>query len=161
MDATPLQPFVMIIRHYNMRRIMFVALLTFVGATHGYAQNARLKDKTSGSLTAGSINVFYKALFKAFKVAYLHRGTIDWKTVEAETYEHLRQYNSFDSSLTEITNLFDRINATHCLVYRADSKFTVTRKIIPKERYSTQWKEKYNSKPSFEVKLLGGSTATF
>jgi len=81
---------------------------------------------------------------------------VNWKTVEAETYTNLKRYNTFKASLKEITNLFDQINATHCLVYRGNDKYTGTKKAISKELYSAQWKKKYDSKPSFEVKVLDG-----
>lgn len=138
-----------------MKNIAFVLLL-FLSYTTGFAHTIAIKNDKSGITPADSIDVFYKALFKAFKVGYLHRKTVDWKTVEAETYTKLKSYDSFKASLAEITNLFDKLNATHCLVYRGDDKYTVTRKVISKDLYSAQWKSKYDSKPSFEVKVLDG-----
>lgn len=136
-----------------MKNFAFVCLL-FLIYTTGLAQTILVKDNKSGITPADSIDVFYKALFKAFKVGYVHRKIVDWKTVEADTYKNLKSYGSFKASLAEITNLFDTINASHCLVYRGDDKYTVTRKVISKDLYSAQWKKKYDAKPSFEVKVL-------
>jgi len=134
---------------------LILLALTF---TIGFAQsNVERKQTSEAENTAqDSINVFYKDLFKAFKIGYLHRKSVDWKTVEAETYRNLKNYSNFKASLTEITILFDKIEATHCLVYRSNEKYTVTRKVISKDRYSTEWRKKYDSKPAFETKLIDG-----
>ena len=138
-----------------MKNALFVCLLMLTFNTC-FAHIITTKNDLPDSTSKDSIDVFYKALFKALKVGYLHRKMVDWKRVEAETYTNLKHYNSFKASLKEITNLFDQINASHCLVYRGNDKYTGTKKTIPKDLYSAQWKNKYDSKPSFEVKVLDG-----
>ena len=133
--------------------ITFLLILTY---TSGIAQTDLNKMGKSRTELADSINVFYKALFKSLKVGYLHRKSIDWKPLEDETYRNLQSYNDFNNSLKQITNLFDKIEATHCIVYRGDDRYTVTRKVISNDLYSAQWKSKYDSKPSFEVKVIDG-----
>lgn len=135
-------------------RVTIITLLLLLTYISGIAQTDTNKISKSRIEVADSIGVFYKALFKTLKFGYLDRKKIDWKSVESDTYKNLKSYNNFQGSLKEITNLFDKINATHCLVYRGDDKYTVTRKVKSKDSYSAQWKSKYDSKPSFEVKVL-------
>jgi carboxyl-terminal processing protease len=138
-----------------MRTKTFTFLL-LLNCPFGFAQTDFTKANKSSTEVADSINVFYKALFKSLKVGYLHRRSVDWKSVEDETYTNLQSYNTFNTSLKEITHLFDKIEATHCMVYRGNDKYTVTRKVISKDHYSTQWKSKYDSKPQFELKVIDG-----
>lgn len=137
-------------------KIILSTILLVITTISCIGQTSVANDKKQSVGTADSIAVFYKGLFKALKVGYLDRKSVDWKIVEGQTFQNLKSYHSFKASLKEITYLFDNINATHCLVYRGDEKYTVTRKVIPKDRYSTQWKSKYDSKPTFEVKVLNG-----
>jgi len=137
-------------------RASAIAFLLFLIYTAGFAQTNHNEIDKSVSLTADSINVFYKALFKTLKAGYIDRKSVDWETVEDQTFLNLRPYTNFKSSLKEITNLFDKINANHCQVYMGEEKYTVTRKAIAKDLYSAQWKNKYDSKPAFEVKVLDG-----
>lgn len=135
-------------------RVSIILLFLVFTYISGIAQTVTKKNQNSISQAADSIGVFYKALFKALKVGYLDRKKVDWKSVESETYKSLESYNTFNGSLKEITNIFDKINATHCLVYRGNDRYTATRKPISKDSYSVEWKRKYDSKPSFEVKVL-------
>ncbi|RNL54099.1 S41 family peptidase [Pedobacter jejuensis] len=101
-----------------------------------------------------SIKIFYDNLFSTLKSGYLHKQTINWKLIESQTEQDLRQYNTFQSSLLEIKKLFDKIGATHCNVYYKQNKYSATVKNILKEDYSEQWKKKYDTKPAFEVKVI-------
>jgi len=139
---------------FNHMRNKILTFLLVLGCNLGFAQTN--KDNESRIGAADSINVFYKALFKSLKADYLHRKSIDWKSLEDETYRNIQSYNNFKTSLNEIRNLFDKIKATHCIVYNGDDKYTVTRKVISKDLYSSQWKSKYDSKPRFEVKVIDG-----
>ncbi|KQC01721.1 S41 family peptidase [Pedobacter sp. Hv1] len=103
-----------------------------------------------------SIKVFYDQLFSALKIGYLHKQTVNWKLVEAETKQRLAAYRNFKNSLDEIKPLFDKIGATHCTVFDQQNRYTSTAKIISKEDYSTQWQKKYDTKPGFEAKVLNG-----
>jgi len=131
----------------------FLLLLSW---TVSFAQTDLTKINKPGIKAADSINVFYKALFKSLKAGYLQRKSIDWKSIEDETYRNVQSYDNFNTSLKEITNLFDKIEATHCMVLRGNDKYTVTRKVMSKQLYSAQWKSKYDSKPPFEVKVIDG-----
>ncbi len=106
--------------------------------------------------TQDSIKVFYDELFSALKIGYLHKKAVNWPLVESETKQNLAQYRSFKNSLDEIKPLFNKIKATHCLVYYKQDKYSATRKTISKDDYSEQWKKKYDTKPGFEVKMLNG-----
>lgn len=101
-----------------------------------------------------SIKVFYAELFSALKKNYLHRNTVNWQVAESETIQSLKQYATFENSLSEVKILFDKIGATHCNIYYKENKYAATGKKIPEEDYSKQWKNKYNSKPVFEIKVL-------
>lgn len=103
-----------------------------------------------------SIKIFYDGLFSALKNGYLHRKAVDWKVVEYETKQNLTQYNSFKTSLNEIKILFDKIGATHCIVYDQGKKYSATGKAISKAEYTEQWRKKYAAKPAFEAKVLDG-----
>lgn len=101
-----------------------------------------------------SISVFYKELFSALKTGYIDKKTIDWSAVESETWQTVKQFNSFENSLNEIKPLFDKIAANHCIVFYNQKKYTATTKKIPNESYSEQWLKKYGTKPNFEAKVL-------
>ncbi|GAA5099024.1 hypothetical protein GCM10023210_35880 [Chryseobacterium ginsengisoli] len=126
-----------------------LALFFILGlSVHFNAQKA----KTSQD----SINVFYDQLFSNLKKAYLHRKSVEWKSVESETKENLKNYSNFKNSLNEIKVLFEKIGATHCTVYKDQNRYSVTTKIPPKESFSEQWKKKFDTKPGFEVKVIDG-----
>jgi len=135
-------------------RIAIIILFLVFTYISGIAQTVTKKNSNSLIEATDSIGIFYKALFKTLKAGYLDRKKVDWKSLENDTYKSLESYNTFESSLKEITNVFDKINATHCLVYRGNNRYTATRKPISKDSYSVEWKKKYDSKPSFEVKVL-------
>ncbi|WP_443947000.1 S41 family peptidase [Pedobacter sp. AW1-32] len=135
-------------------RVSIITLLIVFTYISSIGQSDAKTNRKFPIKAADSIGIFYKAFFKTLKVGYLNRKKIDWKSVEADAYKSLESYDNFKASLKEITNIFDKINATHCLVYRGDDKYTSTRKKISKDLYSAEWKNKYDSKPSFEVKVL-------
>ncbi|MFN0257303.1 S41 family peptidase [Pedobacter ureilyticus] len=134
------------------------ALLFFTGIISGFCQTDLIKSDRSDKI-ADSTNVFYKELFKALKRGYLHRNSVDWKTIERDTYLKLGSYHSFRASLQEVTNVLDRIEANHCQVYHNGVKYTTTRKASSKQPYSDEWKSKYDTGPALEVKLLAGKYA--
>ncbi|MFC4212587.1 S41 family peptidase [Pedobacter lithocola] len=101
-----------------------------------------------------SIKIFYDKLFSTLKSGYIHKENINWKLIESQTEQDLKQYNTFQNSLLEIKKLFDKIGATHCNVYYKQNKYSATGKTISKEDYSEQWKKKYDTKPAFEVKVI-------
>ncbi|QIL41073.1 peptidase S41 protein [Pedobacter sp. HDW13] len=123
--------------------LLLICLLTF---------NVNAQKTT----TQDSIKVFYDELFSALKIGYLHKKAVNWPIVESETKQNLAQYSNFKNSLNETKPLFDKIKATHCLVYHKQDKYSATRKIISKDNYSAQWKKKYDTKPVFEAKVIDG-----
>ncbi|RYD52123.1 MAG: peptidase S41 protein [Sphingobacteriales bacterium] len=42
------------------------------------------------------------------------------------------------------------------IVFKGDHRYSLAAEIPPKERFSSQWKKKYDSKPGFEVRLIDG-----
>jgi len=103
-----------------------------------------------------SIAVFYNELFATLKKGYLHRKTVKWKEIEPQVKNRLVKYDNFQKSLNEIKLLFDQIGATHCQVFVNQVKYAGTGKRITQDEYSEQLRNKYQSKPSFEVKVLDG-----
>ena len=106
------------------------------------------------SSSKDSIKVFYDELFSVLQKGYLHKNSVDWKSVEAETKKNLTQYGNFKQSLSEIKPLFDKIGANHCGIYFQNSKYAGTGKVIPKDAYSDQFRTKFASKPAFEARML-------
>lgn len=102
-----------------------------------------------------SIKVFYDKLQAMLKSDYVYRKEVDWKTVGIETDENLRKYSDFKSSLKETETLFGKIKATHCKIIYNNKVYGVTVKAST-DHLSEQWKEKYATKPGFEVKVLDG-----
>ena len=101
-----------------------------------------------------SIKVFYDKLSSTLKKGYLHKNSVNWVEVEAETKQNLTQYSNFKNSLSELKPLFDKIGANHCIVFYQNTKYSGTGKTIPKDAYSEEWKKKYATKPTFEVKMI-------
>jgi C-terminal processing protease CtpA/Prc len=110
------------------------------------------KAKTSND----SIDIFYNQLFSNLKKVYLHRKSVDWKSVESETAQNLKNYGNFKNSLSEIKVLFGKIGATHCTVYKEQSRYSMVSEIRSKENFSEQWKRKFDAKPGFEIKIIDG-----
>lgn len=106
-----------------------------------------------------SIKFFYDELFSVLKKAYLHKNSVDWKSVEAETKQNLPQYVSFKKSLSEIKPLFDKINANHCSLFYQNTKYAGTGKVIPKDATGEEWRKKFAAKPVFETKMLNSKYA--
>lgn len=106
-----------------------------------------------------SIKLFYDELFSVLKKGYLHKNSVDWKSVEAETNQNLAQYGSFKKSLSEIKPLFDMIGANHCGIYYQNTKYAGTGKVIPKDAVSEEWRKKYATKPTFEARMLNNQYA--
>ncbi|MDN5478223.1 MAG: S41 family peptidase [Chryseobacterium sp.] len=102
-----------------------------------------------------SIKVFYDKLLPLLKSDYVYKKEVDWKTVSSETNQNLKKYNDFKSSLKETEVLFGKIKTTHCKVIYKDKVYGVTLKAST-ENLSQQWKDKYATKPGFEVKVLDG-----
>jgi len=103
--------------------------------------------------TQDSIKTFYKQLFLNLESSYLHKDEIDWKTVKSETESNLINYSSFESSLSEIKPLFDRIGADHCGVYYKNKHYSGTTRSMA-NLVNEEWKTKYASKPDYEVKTI-------
>ncbi len=101
-----------------------------------------------------SIKLFYNELFSVLKKSYLHRKSIDWKSVESETKDQFKSYENFEKSLAEIRPFFDRINADHCTIFYQNKRFAGTGKTITKDQFSEQWKSKFDTKPAFEAKMV-------
>lgn len=124
-----------------------ITLLSILSLT--LSLNAQ-KQKTSQD----SIKVFYNELFSVLEKSYLHRKSIDWKTVESETKDKLKSYDNFERSLTEIKPFFDKINANHCTIFYQNKRFAGSGKTITKDQFSEQWKNKFDSKPAFEARMI-------
>lgn len=138
-----------------MKKYLALSMLIFTYlSTLANSNQSPGKRKLTATSSRDSITLFYGELFKALKTGYLHRNSVNWKKIEKETYQKLSTYNNFKSSLIEITQLFDKIDATHCLIYRDNQRYTAIKEKLPKERYSVEVKKKYDSKPAFEAKVL-------
>ncbi|MCX2473430.1 S41 family peptidase [Pedobacter sp. MC2016-05] len=120
-----------------------------------FVLSASLNLKAQKKTSQDSIAILYKEIFSALKKKYLHKGTVNWSAVEAETNKKLTSYSDFNQSLNELPLLFKQIGATHCNVYYQKQKYAAKGKIVSKDAYSEQWKKKYDSKPAFEVKVIG------
>ncbi|WP_326981701.1 S41 family peptidase [Chryseobacterium sp. MYb264] len=103
-----------------------------------------------------SIQIFYRQLFSDLKKSYVDRKSVDWKLVESETNEHLKEYDHFMSSLEEIKVLFGKINATHCIIMKGENRYALKSDIPSKDKMSEQFISKFNTKPGFEVKVIDG-----
>ena len=106
-----------------------------------------------------SIQVFYDELFSVLQKGFLHKNSVNWKSVETETKHNLTQYGNFKKSLNEIKPLFDKIGANHCGIYFQNNKYAGTGKVIPKDAYSDQFRTKYATKPAFEARMLNNQYA--
>ncbi|WP_316850522.1 hypothetical protein [Pedobacter agri] len=128
------------IREQLFMRFSIITILQVLIYISSIAQTDIKKNSRSSIEAADSIGIFYKALFKTLKVGYLDRKKVDWKSLEVETYKNLQSYKTFESSLKEITIIFDKISAKHCLVYKGNDRYTATSRVISKDLYSAEWK---------------------
>lgn len=123
--------------------ILFVLTLSF------HTLNAQ-KIKSSQD----SIRVFYDELFSVMKKGYLYKDKVNWSEIEPKVRVNLSQYTDFNSSLKEVTSIFDFAKANHSAIYYKNSKFNGTPDGPTKKDFSEQWLKKYSTKPQFEVTVL-------
>ncbi|OPC59025.1 S41 family peptidase [Elizabethkingia bruuniana] len=123
----------------------FILILLLNLCVQFYAQN-KLSSKDS-------IDTFYNQLFKNLKTSYLYKNDVNWKGVITETNQNLSKYDNFNSSLSEIEPLFNKIGATHCNIYYKDKVYSSSIKSI-NEKLSDEWEKAYTSKPSFKTKVI-------
>ncbi|MDQ7918063.1 S41 family peptidase [Mesonia sp. MT50] len=106
------------------------------------------------STSQDSIGVFYDKLFSVMKKEYLYKEEVNWKEIEPKIRENLTPYSDFQSSLQEITTLFDFAKADHSAVYYKDDRFSGTPDGPTEKDFSDQWLKKFATQPVFEVKVL-------
>lgn len=126
-------------------------IVLFFSVTFSLSLNAQKKNTAQDS-----IKIFYDVLFKNLKKQFIFKKTVDWKTVQSETKQHLSKYTNFQNSLDETKVLFDRIGAVHGHVYYKDKEYSSSVKTPVKADFSDQWIKKYATKPSFETKIIDG-----
>lgn len=101
-----------------------------------------------------SIRIFYDTIFSVMKKEYLYKDKVNWVEIESQVKQNLLQYKDFKNSLKEITTIFDKAKANHCLVYYNDLEFSATYDGPTEKDFSEQWIKKYITNPTFEVKIL-------
>jgi len=104
--------------------------------------------------TNDSISIFYNELVSTMKAEYFFKDKVNWVTIENELNERLKGFKNFKNSLSEITFLFDQLNASHCAVHFEENTFRGSNKGPSASDFSAQWLKKYESNPEFEVKIL-------
>ncbi|WP_294250717.1 S41 family peptidase [uncultured Chryseobacterium sp.] len=127
---------------------LFILLLIFGLPSRIGAQKAKN--------SRDSIALFYGELFSVMRKSYLHKNEVDWNSVEAETMRNIEKSENFKASLNEIQVLFSKIKATHCTIFKGDKRYALPADVPAREKISLQWKEKYDARPGFEVKLMDG-----
>lgn len=139
---------------YKVIFYLVVSLLTL----NTYAQTSTTRTNTKGLNTSkDSIYFFYDKLFDAMKNGYAYKDSVDWKEIELQIHENLKQHQNFQSSLKEVTTLFDFAKADHCKLEYNNASFAGNFPGPSKKDFSEQWVKKYDTKPSFEVKVLSDS----
>lgn len=101
-----------------------------------------------------SIGIFYDQLVSTMKAEYFFKDKINWITTEIELKEKLKDFKNFKNSLSEITFLFDQLNASHCAVHFEENTFRGSDSGPSASDFSKQWLKKYETKPKFEVRVL-------
>lgn len=101
-----------------------------------------------------SIDVFYNKLFSDMKNGYIFKDKVDWLEIEPKVRQHLGQYSDFQSSLKEVTDLFDFAKANHCRIFYNHAEFSGTNHGPTTKDFSEQWVKKFTTKPGFEAKVL-------
>lgn len=125
-----------------------ISLLTF----NTYAQKSF--DNKKLNTTQDSIHFFFNKLIDIMKSGYVYKENVDWETIEPQIHENLKQYATFQSSLKEVTTLFDFAKADHCKLEYNNTSFVGNFLGPSLKDFSEQWVKKYTAKPSFEVKVL-------
>ena len=117
----------------------------------GFALDINAQSVTTSQ---DSIRVFYDTLFSVMKTEYLYKETINWSELEPKIRKNLIQYQDFQSSLKEITTIFDISKATHCTLFYNEKNFSASYDGPSEKDFSKQWIKKYSTNPTFEVKIL-------
>lgn len=100
---------------YNDMKVRIFALILSLGVISGFSRAAPLTTGQSVSKIPDSVNVFYGELFKALKRGYLHRKSLDWKTIERETYIKLFVANQKDVFLSKNLNRLKALSSFYFL----------------------------------------------
>ena len=108
------------------------------------------KAKTSQD----SIHVFYDKLFSVMENGYLYKDKVDWSKIQAEVNQNLAKYNNFQTSLKEVSTIFDFAKADHSRVYYKDASYAGNFSGPKAKDFSAQWQKKFATNPQFEVKVL-------
>ena len=129
-----------------MKRILIITVV--LGLTYN---SSAQKLKTSRD----SIDVFYNKLFSVMEKGYLYKDSINWSEIESNVRQKLNQYSDFQSSLLEVTGLFDFAKANHCIIFYNNTEFSGTNHGPTAKDFSGEWVKKFTTKPIFETKVLG------
>lgn len=108
------------------------------------------KAKTSQD----SIHIFYDKLFSVMESGYLYKNKVDWSKIKSEVNQNIREHNDFQTSLKEVSTIFDFAKADHSRVYFNNSSYAGNFSGPKAKDFSAEWQKKFASNPKFEVKVL-------
>lgn len=104
---------------------------------------------------ADSITIFYDSLFHELETKYLHRHDVNWDSLQPEILRIALTHTSFETSLTEVTPLFDAIGGDHLNLFSPEGWYKSTLKPqLSQEDFSRELLEKYAQGAELEGKVL-------
>ena len=126
------------------KTLSILCILTFTSTL-----NAQ-KAKTSQD----SIHIFYDKVFSVMENGYLNKDKVDWPKIKSEVNQNLSRYEDFQTSLKEVSTIFNFAKADHSRVYYNNSSFAGDFSGPKAKDFSAQWQKKFATNPQFEVKVL-------
>lgn len=126
------------------KTLSILCILTFTSTL-----NAQ-KAKTSQD----SIHIFYEKVFSVMETGYLNKDKVDWPKIKSEVNQNLSKYQDFQTSLKEVSTIFNFAKADHSRVYYNNSSFAGDFPGPKAKDFSAQWQKKFATNPQFEVKVL-------
>lgn len=122
--------------------------LAFLLALSGSSQGQNMT-------TQDSIRVFYDSLFVTLETQFIYRDSIDFEPLKPVFMERALNCTTFVEALYQTTPLFDTIGGTHCMIFWQEEYIQASpKREFTQDDFSEQFLLKYETNPSFEVKVL-------
>jgi hypothetical protein len=124
--------------------LVLVSLFTFT-----FSVNAQEHLSTSDS-----IKQFYQSFFDLLKKNSVFKDSVNWDAVEDQTNKRLLTYKTMASAINEVSSVLLKIGDFHSKLFYNGSIIQAKQINFPKDLFSLSWLDKFETKPSFEVKVL-------
>jgi carboxyl-terminal processing protease len=126
---------------------LILVLISFY--TFSFSVNAQKNLSTNDS-----IKLFYQSFFDLLKNNHVFKDSVNWDSLEEQTNKRLLTYKTMAASINEVSSVLLKIGDFHSKLFYKGSIIQAKQINFPKNLFSSSWLDKFETKPSFEVKVL-------